>query len=70
VKDLAEKLRGVVRYLRQDQLKDIKKAVMENKSIGKDEVAKVEKVIEKEVKTYLEEIVKISEKVQKEIMEI
>jgi ribosome recycling factor len=68
VKELGEKQRTVVRNIRQDHLKLIKKAFKDDPEMGKDAVTKVEKDVEKEVKKALEDIDKIAEQVKSDIM--
>jgi len=68
VKELGEKQKTIVRNIRQDHLKLVKKAAKDDPEMGKDVVVRVEKDVEKEIKSALEDIEKISEQVQKDIM--
>jgi ribosome recycling factor len=68
VKDSAEKQKAIVRNIRQDHLKLIKKAAKDDPELGKDAVTRAEKDVEKEIKKALEDIEKISEQVKKDIM--
>jgi ribosome recycling factor len=68
VKDLGEKQKTVVRNIRQEHLKLIKKAFKDDRALGRDAVIRVAKDVEKEVKTALEETDKITEQIKKDIL--
>lgn len=68
VKELGEKQKTIVRNIRHDHLKLVKKAAKDDPEMGKDVIVRVEKDVEKEIKSALENIEKISEQVQKDIM--
>jgi ribosome recycling factor len=67
-KELGEKQKAVIRNIRQEQIKLIKKALKEDPGIGKDAVTRVEKEVEKEVKSTLEDVDRITEQIKKDIM--
>ena len=69
VKELGEKQKTIIRNIRHDHLKLIKKAFKDDPALGKDAVNRVEKEVEKEIKSVLEDVDKVVHQVQKDIMD-
>ena len=67
-KELGDKMKIIVRNIRQEHLKLIKNALKEDPGLGKDAIARVEKDVEKQIKSNLEEVDRITEKIKKDIM--
>jgi ribosome recycling factor len=68
VKEIGETKKTMVRNIRHDHLKLIKKAAKDDPGMGKDVVTRIEKEVEKEIKSTLEEVEKLSERFQRDIM--
>jgi ribosome recycling factor len=67
-KELGDKMKTVIRNVRQEHLKLVKNALKEDPGLGKDAVTRVEKDVEKQIKSTLEEVERITEQIKKDIM--